>query len=245
MIPGPDPTTDAGVERVLVVMAHPDDIEHLAAGTVAQWVAAGVGVTYCVVTDGAAGGADPDAPRPEVAAVREAEQRAAAAVVGVGDVRFLSHPDGGLRCGPGLERELVRTIRQVRPQRVLTQSPEINWDFLPDAHADHRACGQGVVEALYPHARNPRAHRDLLDAGLEPWTVSQLWMVGSPSPNHFVDVTSTFEVKLAALSAHASQVEDPAALRGWLRARLERQARRGGLPPGRLAEEFRVVATTW
>lgn len=230
---------------ILVVMAHPDDIEHLAAGSVALWVADGYEVTYCVLTDGAAGTPDPSTSNAEVARIRAAEQISAAAVVGVSDVRLLGHPDGALTDDVALRRELVRIIREVRPVRVVTQSPEINWDFLADAHFDHRTCGEAVLRAVYPESRNPRAFPELADEGLPPWVVSELWMVGSPTPNHFPDVTTAFDAKLAALLEHRSQVEDQAAMKEWLRSRLARQAARGGLPDGALAEEFHVVSTTW
>ena len=241
-----DPASDLDLRRVLVVMAHPDDIEHLAAGTIAHWIDRGVEVTYCVVTDGSAGGADADASADQVGRIRRKEQLAAAAVLGVEDVHFLGYPDGQLSNTVALRGDLVRLIREVRPHRLLTHSPERNWNFIPDAHPDHRACGRAAVEALYPEARNARAHPDLLRThGLEPWTIAQLWMVGSPTPNHFSDVTSTFEVKLAALLTHGSQVDDEAALAQWLRERLAGQALRGGLAPGRLAEEFHIVSTVW
>ncbi len=241
-----DPMDDTGVERVLVVMAHPDDIEHLAAGTIAAWTSNGVEVTYCVVTDGSEGGSDAGASTAEVALLREGEQRAAASLTGVEDVRFMGNPDSHLTDSTDLRRELVRLIREIRPQRLVTHSPERNWTFLPDAHSDHRECGRAAVRALYPEARNARAHRDLLIVdGLDPWTVPQLWMVGSPTPNYFADVTATFDVKLAALLAHTSQIDDEAAMRPWLRERLASQAVRGGLCEGRLAEEFHVVSTMW
>ena len=169
---------DDGVRRVLVVTAHPDDVDFGSAGTVAAFTKAGIEVTYCVVTNGEAGGSDRDLSRADMAVLRQDEQRAAAAVVGVTDVRFLGHSDGMLEPTIGLRRDISRVIRQVRPERVLTQSPERNWDFIFASHPDHLAAGEAAVCAVYPDARNPFAHPELLDEeGLEPWTVTELWLM--------------------------------------------------------------------
>ena len=157
-----------------MVTAHPDDVDFGAAGTVAAFTAAGVEVTYCIVTNGDAGGSDRTMSRAEMAALRQDEQRAAAAVVGVTDVRFLGHPDGMVQATLGLRRDISRVIRQVRPERVITQSPERNWDAIYASHPDHLAAGEAAVCAVYPDARNPFAHPELLgDEGLEPWSVAR------------------------------------------------------------------------
>ncbi len=239
-LPVHHPSADDGVERVLVVTAHPDDVDFGVAGSVATWVAAGMHVTYCICTDGDAGGSDRSMSRRDMARLRQREQRAAAAAVGVHEVIFLGHPDGRLVPNLELRRDISRVIRQVRPQRVVTQSPEHNWDRMAAAHPDHRAAGEATVCAVYPDARNPFAHPELLDDGLEPHVVQQLWLVGSSLANRFVDCTDVFDRKLAALASHASQVTDldlDAILRTWMAA----NARAAGLPAGRLAEAFRVV----
>src|SRR5438477_8725011 len=125
---------DEEIERILVVTAHPDDVDFGVAGSVATWTDRGIDVSYCVVTDGDAGGFDPDVPRSEIPAIRQAEQRAAAEAVGVWDVRFLGYVDGELTVTHDLRRDLSRVIRQVRPQRLLCQSPERNWARLPASH---------------------------------------------------------------------------------------------------------------
>ena len=182
---------DDGVVRVLVVTAHPDDVDFGTAGTVAAFTAAGVDVTYCVVTNGEAGGSDRAMARADMAALRQDEQRAAAAVVGVSDVRFLGHPDGMVQATTDLRRDISRVIRDVRPQRVVTQSPDRNWDFIYASHPDHLAAGEAAVDAVYPDSRNPFAHPELLDVeGLEPWTVSELWLMGpGGKPGIAVDTT--------------------------------------------------------
>lgn len=233
------------VRSALVVTAHPDDVDFGAAGTVATWTAAGIKVSYCVCTSGEASG-DGTASPAEVASIRRAEQIAAAECVGVQDITFLDHPDGAVVASIALRRDITRVIRTVRPDRVLTWSPEINWERVATTHPDHRAVGEATFAAVYPDARNPHAHPGLLaDEGLRPWTVRELWLADSPAPlrNHAVDVTDVFPARVAALRAHASQVGGFADVEGFLRAGLTHRARRHGLAEGRLAEEFQVVDT--
>lgn len=230
------------VERALVIVAHPDDIDFGAAATIASWVDEGIVVTYCLVTDGDAGGFD-DTPREQMPALRRGEQIAAAAVVGVTDVRFLGYPDGRLYVTHELRRDISRVIRQVRPQRLLTQSPERVWARLGASHPDHRATGEATVDAVYPDARNPFAHPELLaDEGLAAWTVRDLWLMGSPHAEHYVDVTDTFDRKLAALREHVSQTAHMDDLEGLLRGWLRANAEQAGLADDRLAEAFQRVA---
>jgi LmbE family N-acetylglucosaminyl deacetylase len=230
------------VERALVIAAHPDDVDFGAAGTVATWAAEGTEITYCLCTNGDAGGFDPAVPREQIAGIRQEEQRAAAKEVGAGEVVFLGYPDGQLAATFELRRDLSRVIRQVRPQRVLIQSPEISWDRLPASHPDHRAAGEASLAAVYPDARNPFTHTSLLqDEGLEAWTVHDLWVMGGPTPNHWVDITDVFDKKLAALRRHVSQTAHMDDLEDLLRGWGVHQAEAAGLEPGRLAEPFRRV----
>jgi LmbE family N-acetylglucosaminyl deacetylase len=230
------------VQRALVIVAHPDDADFGAAGTVATWTAEGIEVTYCLCTNGDAGGFDPAVPRSAIAGIRQEEQRAAAKEVGVADVVFLGYLDGQLAPTFELRRDLSRVIRQVRPDRVLIQSPEISWDRLPASHPDHRAAGEAALAAVYPDARNPFTHTTLLeDEGLEAWTVHDLWVMGGPTANHWVDITDTFERKVAALRCHTSQTAHMDDLEDLLRGWGTNQAGAAGLPDGRLAEPFRRV----
>jgi LmbE family N-acetylglucosaminyl deacetylase len=236
--------TDQLPDRVLVVTAHPDDLDFGASGTIAAWTDAGVEVAYCICTSGDAGGFD-DTPRHEMAPLREAEQRAAAAAVGVKDVTFLGYPDGRLTASIELRRDISRVIRRFRPQRVLTQSPEIAWNRLGASHPDHRAAGEAALVAVYPDARNPFAHPELLaEEGLEAWTVPSLWLMGAPDErvDHAVDVTATFDRKLEALRAHVSQTAHATGLDARLRDWAAGTASRFGLPVGSYAEGFQVVA---
>ena len=232
---------DAEVSRILVVAAHPDDVDFGMAGTVATWTDAGLEVVYCIVTDGDAGGHDPSVSRAEMAVLRRAEQVAAAKCVGVSDVRFLGYPDGRLEPSLDLRRDLARVIRQVRPDRVACPSPERNYLRLPTSHPDHRAAGSAALDAVYPDARNQFAFPELADEGLEPWIVPQVWISGGPQPNHFVDITDTFARKVAALRAHESQTGHMTKLEEMLRGWLGRSAAMGGLAEGRLAEAFQVL----
>jgi len=236
---------DEQVSRVLVIAAHPDDVDFGAAGTVAGWTQAGLEVLYCIVTDGAAGGSDPSVTRTDMAMLRRAEQTAAAKQVGVHDLRFLGYPDGQVEATLGLRRDLARVIRQVRPDRLVCQSPERNYARPGASHPDHRAVGSATLDAVYPDARNPFAFPELLASeGLEPCTVREVWISGGPMPSHYVDVTATFPRKVAALLAHESQIADRDQLERLLRGWLVRNAAQGGLPEGRLAEAFQVLDTS-
>jgi LmbE family N-acetylglucosaminyl deacetylase len=234
---------DTEVKQILVIAAHPDDVDFSAAGTVAQWTDGGIKVSYCVVTNGDAGGFDPAVPRDQIAPMRQAEQTAAAGCVGVSDVRFLGYPDGRVEATLGLRRDLARVIRQVRPDRLLCPSPERNYARMPASHPDHRAVGSAALDAVYPDARNPFAFPELLSGeGLEAWTVREVWVSGL-EPNHYVDVTGTFDRKVAALRAHASQTAHMDGLDGFLRGWLARNAGQAGWAEGRLAEAFHVIDT--
>ena len=231
------------VERVLCVLAHPDDVDFGSAGTVATWTAAGTEVTYCIVTDGDAGGFD-ETPREQMPLLRQAEQRAAAEEVGVHDVRFLGYPDGRLELSLDLRRDISRVIRQVRPQRVLTSSPERWWDRIGASHPDHMTVGESTLRSVYPDARNPFAFPELLtDEGLQAWTVSEVWLGASPRADHAVDVTDVVDRKFAALRCHVTQVGHMPDLEGFVSGWMRQIAARFGLPDGRLAEAFHVVHT--
>lgn len=229
-------------ERALVVMAHPDDADFSCAGTVALWTDAGTEVVYLMVTDGEAGGDELTLDSAEIGAMRREEQRRAAAEVGVKDVRFLGYPDGRVEATLDLRRDISRVIRQVRPQRVIIPSPERDWDSVAASHPDHMATGEAAMNAVFPDARNPHAHRELLaEEGLAPWTVPEVWVIGGPG--HHTDITEVFERKVAALAAHESQISDIAALEPMLREWMGANAAGAGLPEGSLAEVFRVVNT--
>jgi LmbE family N-acetylglucosaminyl deacetylase len=185
--------------RVLLVAAHPDDIDYSCAGTIAGWTEAGVEVSYCIVTDGDAGGDDPSVPRAEMAALRREEQRKAGIVLGVSDIDFLGHPDGRVFVTYELRRDITRVIRRVRPDRVVLPPPVRNLRSMYGSHPDHTATGEAGMCAVYPDARNPFAHPELLvDEGLEPHTVGEVWvMTSTEEADHFVDITDRLDRKMA------------------------------------------------
>jgi LmbE family N-acetylglucosaminyl deacetylase len=233
-----------GVERVLAVMAHPDDVDFGWAGSIAVMTDAGIHVAYCLVTDGDAGGSETGIARDEMAPLRRDEQRAAAAIVGVHELHFLGYPDGRVESSLDLRRDITRVIRRVRPDRVMTQSPDRNWDRIYASHPDHLAAGEATVAAVYPDARNRWAHPELSAEGLEPWTVDALWMgIGREAATHYVDITSAVERKIEALLSHKSQLPDPDATATMVRSWTGATAQAAGLPEGRAAEALRVVGT--
>ncbi len=229
--------------RVLAITAHPDDVDFGAAGTVASWTAEGVDVSYCIITDGAAGAFESDADLSTLAAVRQAEQRRAAEEVGVTDVTFLGYPDGQLEVSLRLRRDLSRVIRAVRPDRVVAQSPERNWERIRASHPDHLAAGEAALQAVYPDARNPFAHPELLKEGLEPHEVGEVWLMASPRADHFIDITEVIDRKVAALKAHESQVGADNRIEEFVREWTRATAERAGYGPDRFAEVFQVVDT--
>ena len=233
---------DSSIERILAVMAHPDDVDFALGGTVATWTNAGIEVSYCIVTSGDAGGFDPSVPRGDIAGIRQAEQRAAAKAVGVTDVRFLGYPDGQVEVSLDLRRDIARVIREVRPHRLVAQSPERHMSRIPAAHPDHTAVGEATLSAMYPDARNQFAFADSL-GHLEAWSVPETWVTAMERVNHYVDVTDVFERKKTALLHHKSQIKSADDIDRLLRWWLGSNAQAAGLPEGRLAEAFWVMDT--
>jgi LmbE family N-acetylglucosaminyl deacetylase len=228
--------------RVLAVGAHPDDLEFGAGGTVARWTDEGWDVRYVIVTSGQRGvqdaGVDPDA----FGRLREDEARAAAKVCGVADVTFLGWMDSEVAYGPRLLEDLARVFRRHRPHRLLTMSPE----HLPAGgfvnHPDHRAVATAALDVTITGGTTAAIFPELaLEEGLAPWQgLEDIWLMGPGGGPEVVDVTATFERKLAALEAHASQIAQiPRDLREFIGRRLGET----GAPHGyRYAESFRVVA---
>ncbi len=233
----------ADIERVLVVMAHPDDVDFGAAGTVAKLTDAGVEVVYCLVTDGQAGGFDHTIPRDEMASIRRQEQTKAAAEVGVTDLRFLGYMDGTVEVGMQLREDISKVIREVRPQVVITQMSVRNLASTYGSHPDHIATGEATMCAVYPDARNPFAFPGSACAELEDWAVDEVWLPFGTDGGHPVDITDQLERKIRALMCHESQHRDPAALLERVHDWWQSIARDHELPEGSSAEIFRVVDT--
>jgi len=230
------------IGRVLCFAAHPDDIDFGAAGTIAAWTAAGVEVSYCIMTDGDAGGFDPEQ-REKIVRLRNEEQHRAAALVGVTDIHYLHQRDGYLEPSHEVMREVVRLIRELRPDVVLSLHPERNWKRIQKSHPDHLAAGEAVTRAVYPALENPFAYPELAAAGLEAYKLPWLWLYAGPEEreNHFVDVTDEVDSKLAAIHIHVSQHPDVEAMERTVRGLLLDTGRRAGLAAGRSAEAFHVV----
>jgi LmbE family N-acetylglucosaminyl deacetylase len=200
--PPPLDHIDEDWKTALAVVAHPDDLEYGAAAAIARWTAQGKRITYCLATSGEAG-IDDMAPE-DAGPLREREQREAAAIVGVNDVSFLGHPDGVLEYGLPLRRDIARAIRRARPEIVITGNYSETFGPGMLNQADHIATGRAVIDAIRD-AGNRWVFRELLDAGLQPWSgVRAAFIAGSPDGGHGVDVTDTFAKGIASLKAHAA-----------------------------------------
>ena len=175
--------------------------------------------------------------------VRQKEQRDAGRALGVTEIQFLNYRDGWLIPTIELRKDIVREIRRAKPDRMVIQSPERNWDRIGASHPDHLAAGETAIQAVYPDARNPFAFTELRAEGFEPWRVREVWVTGSPNPNHFVDITDTFDKKMAALHSHVSQTAHNKELENMVRGWGERNAQSQGLAEGRIAEIFKIVNT--
>ena len=194
-------------KSAMVVVAHPDDAEFIAAGTVAKWSNAGSHVTYVIVTKGDKGSDDPEMTPSQLAQIREREQRDAGRILGVSDFVFMGYPDGYLQHTLELRRDLARVIRSYRPEVVICYDPTNR--FLTDTyvnHPDHRASGDATIDAVFPTARDRLTFPELLADGLEPHKVAQLWLAAPGQPNTVVDIGDTLELKCKALLAHPSQL---------------------------------------
>jgi LmbE family N-acetylglucosaminyl deacetylase len=231
------------IERALVVVAHPDDVDFGAAGTVANLTDAGVEVVYCLVTDGQAGGFDHSIPRDEMASIRRQEQTKAAAEVGVTDLRFLGHMDGTVEVSMQLRHDISEIIRSVRPQVVITQMPVRNLNSTYGSHPDHIAAGEATMCAVYPDARNPFAFHSHPASHLDAWSVDEVWIMFGLEGEDVVDITGNLERKIRALMCHESQHRDPAGMEERVRTWWQSIATEKGLPEGSSAEAFRVVDT--
>ncbi len=222
----------------MVIVAHPDDAEYLVSGLVSQWTRGGVEVTYAIVTTGDKGSDDPNVTAEQLAMTRRQEQERAAAMLGVARVLFLGHEDGVLQPTLELRRDLTRVIREWRPEIVVTFDPTTRFmtSTYPN-HPDHRATGDATVDAVFPAARDRLTFPELLQEGLEPHKVRELWLCATTSPDHWIDVEPVLDRKLAALREHGSQINGSnleEELREWSRTWAK-----GG--PYELAECFRRV----
>lgn len=227
-----------GFASALVLYAHPDDAEFMCGGTVARWVREGCEVHYLCVTDGSAGSNEPGATREGLRPVREAEQRAAADVLGVASVTFLGELDGLLEVTPETRRKVCREVRRLRPEVVLAPDPSRLWhgDGYVN-HWDHKQAGLLALTAVMPDAPTRIMFPELLDEGFEPYEVPNLWLA-SHEADTYVDVTDTMELKLKALAQHVSQLTMDE-VEPWVRERAEKDGEASG-QGFRYAEAFKA-----
>ena len=224
--------------RILGIFAHPDDSEFSCGGSAALWAREGAEITYCIVTDGAAGSNEPNADLAELVRIRADEQRAACAALGVLDVIFLGYADGTLTHTLELRRELTRLIRRLKPDRVVTGDPTAVFygtDYIN--HPDHRAAAEAAIYAVFPSAGTRPIFPELLAEGFEPHNVKEVYISGDEATaNTHVDISSTIEQKIAALRCHKSQL-DPGDGQ-WVREWAANSGKAAGMA---YAEAFRVM----
>ena len=189
---------------LMVVTPHPDDAEFGVAGTVARLTREGKKVVYVVCTNGDKGTDDRNVKPEEIARIREQEQLAAAKLLGVSDVVFLRYHDQSLEDSDEFRKALVRVIRLYQPYAVVTADPYRKYMW----HRDHRIAGQVTLDAVFPYSRDHLSYPELLDEGLEPHKVREMWFWASDDINYRLDITDTFDTKLSALGCHKSQVRD-------------------------------------
>ena len=225
---------------VMVVTPHPDDAEFGVAGTVGRWTREGQQVIYVVCTNGDKGTSDRSLKPEQLAEIREKEQMAAAKILGVRDVIFLRYPDQGLEDTPQFREQIVRNIRLYRPKIVVTSDPYRRYIW----HRDHRIAGQVTLDAVFPYARDHLASPDLLKEGLEPHKVQEMWFWASEDINHRSDITDTFDLKVAALRCHESQLREYNIPQpeDWLRQRCKEMAEGADFE---LAEAFHREEISW
>lgn len=202
-------SNSTNAKRVMVIIAHPDDAEFTAAGTLAKWAQEGKEMTYLVCTDGSKGSDDPTMTPQTLAAIRRVEQEAAARILGANGVVFLNYEDGALEPDLALRRDIAREIRRYKPDIAVCEDPTMYWSgqwYIN--HPDHRAAGEAALAAIFPTARDRLNFPELLAEGLEPHKVQEIYIAGANAPDVWVDITDTIDVKIAALKEHVSQIGD-------------------------------------
>jgi LmbE family N-acetylglucosaminyl deacetylase len=194
---------------ILAVAAHPDDLEFGASGSVAKWIREGAKVHYLICTDASKGTSDTSISPAQLIKTRRDEQRAAAAILGVSSVTFLDYEDGLTEATKELKRDIAREIRRRRPDTVVALDPKLLYDenigYIN--HSDHRNVGLATMDAIYPLARDHLSFPELLEEGFPPHNVAEILFTGGFNHNYLIDITATYEIKLAALAAHASQID--------------------------------------
>jgi LmbE family N-acetylglucosaminyl deacetylase len=196
---------------VLGVAAHPDDLDFGCSGTIARWSSEGAKTYYLIITDGSKGSSDPKLTSEELIKIRQEEQRAAGKVLGLQDVFFLNYPDSYLEVTQDLKKDIVKMIRKIKPDVVITMDPTVVYSLSRGFinHSDHRAAGQSTIDAVFPQARDRLTFPELLEEGLEPHKVPTLLLTNFDKQNFYVDISDYVDIKLDALMKHESQVSNP------------------------------------
>jgi LmbE family N-acetylglucosaminyl deacetylase len=228
-------------QRILVILAHPDDPEFFCGATLARWAKAGHEISYTLLTCGDKGRNDNNRhiPGDQLCALRHTEQRAAADVLGVKEVHFLEREDGTLVPDLDLRREVVRAIRQFKPDVLVTCDPQNLFATYGLNHPDHRAAGQVVLDAVFPAAGNDLFFPELLEEGWQPHSPKEVWATLTMQSNVVIDVTDTWETKIRALKEHKSQIGDPIKFEERIRSRRTEDSTEEN---PRYEEKFRVVS---
>ena len=227
-------------QNILVILAHPDDPEFFCGGTLARWAREGHHIQYYLLTCGDKGRNDhnKNIPGDELCDLRHQEEYAAASVLGVEAVHFLDREDGTLIPGIDLRRDVVRIIRQMKPDILVTCDPQNLFASYGLNHPDHRAAGQVVLDAVFPAAGNDLFFPELLTEGYPPHMPKEVWVSLTEQPNVTLDITDIWPVKLKALQEHKSQIGDPAAFEERMRKRHTDDSTDEN---PRFEEKFRVV----
>jgi len=229
-------------QTVMVIVAHPDDAEFMAGGTVAKWAGEGKELIYVVCTEGDKGSDDPTLRSRDVAAIRKVEQERAAEILGVRQVVFLGYEDGALTPSVHLRFDLTREIRRHRPDVIICPDPSMWYQAQQYVnHPDHRAAGEAALAAAYPAAQNRLTFEHLLAEGLEPHKVGELYLAGTNNADKWVDISDTIELKIRALRAHRSQVGGFDELADFIRQWAREDARASGRPM-ECAEAFKYIS---
>ena len=224
---------------VLVVVAHPDDAEFGASGTIGKWASEGKEINYVLCTSGDKGSSDRSISPAKLAEMRRAEQREACNRLGVKELVFLNYEDGTLQNTLALRRDIVREIRRFKPDVVLCQDPTTRWSSQGYInHPDHRAAGDATLDAVYPSARDALMFPELLCEGFEPHKVKEVYLAGTNTPDVYIDIEHSIHLKIAALQAHVSQVGNRP---GWdLESVIRERAGQIGAPQGlKFAESYK------
>lgn len=232
-------TDEQNLNRVMGIFAHPDDPEFFCGGTFAKWAAEGKHITFVLATSGDKGSEDRSISSEQLITIREAEERAAAARLGVQEVIFLGYPDGELQPTLELRRQLTRLIRLKKPDIVVTNDPTARWygvNYIN--HPDHRAIGDAALDAVFPSARDHLTFPELYhQEGLEPHKALHVYLCGTLEPNAKIDVTDYLETKITALREHKSQIADMEAMAQRQRENVDRELVSNGT---RYTEAFRI-----